>query len=275
MTPAAHDDHWVLDFLLPASARLDSDELRRGRLFVVASIVLACASSFFAFASFQSEGFGPVSGTLGVGAVIALLNLPLSRFTQQLKLVSTLVCIEHIVVVGLCGLFGAGVADASAWWLAPAPLVATVLLGSRAGLVSATAASIWMIGLFAAEQSGFQFDKLQRDSNLFIMMAAVTVFFALAGLAWAYEDSRQRSSVLIDEAVTRLQAANEELSRVAAALTTARDQAVADGTTKSAFLDDMRRFSQAQTTALSQTTTSTQRLTTSIRAIAKSVDTLA
>jgi len=275
VTSPAHDDRWRLDAFLPASALLDNDELRRGRLFIVASIVLAMAAAFFAVASAESEGFTDVALTLSIGAVCAVLNLPLSKITQRQRVMSTVVCIEHVVFVWLCGLLGAGVADASLWWLAPAPLVATILLGTTAGIVSATACSLGMIALYVAPRFGVTFRPPEADFQLFVMMAAVTVFFALGALAFAYERTRERNAALVDDAVNRLQQANEELSRVAAALTSARDQALADGNVKSAFLDDMRRFSVAQTAALSQASSSTQRLTSGIRAIAKSVDTLA
>ena len=275
MTSAVRDDRWALDAFLPATALVDGDERRRGRLFIVASTVLAVAAAFFAIASAKSEGFNDVAMTLSVGALAAVLNLPLSKITQRLRLMSIIVCVEHVLFVWLCGLLGSGVADASVWWLAPAPLVATILLGSSAGLISATACSIGMLVLFVAPQFGVQFRAQEQDFELFITMAAMSVFFALAALALAYERTRERSSALVDDAFDRLQQANEELSRVAAALTSARDQALADGNVKSAFLDDMRRFSVAQTAALSQASTSTQRLTSGIRAIAKSADTLA
>lgn len=275
MIPATNDDHWVLDFLLPENVRVDSDDLRRGRLFVAATLVLAVSSMLFAVLTIQSDGLTAVGKTLIGGAAIALFNFPIIRITRSLKLVSVLICIGHVVTVWLCGYFGSGVVDASIWWLAPAPLVATVLLGSAAGIASATVCSAGIFVFFFADELGLHFEPARGDAKFFLTMAAVTVFFALAAIAWAYEVTQKRSSTLIADAVARLKLANDELSRVAAALTTARDQAVGDGVVKSAFLDDMRRFSHVQTAALSQASTSTQRLNTTIRAVAKSVDTLA
>ncbi len=275
MTAPARNDRWLLDFFLPTSTLADSDELRRGRLFLVSSVVLTVAATFFAIACFESEGATPVAFTLSVGSVVAALNLPMIKLTQLLRPMSIALCIEHVVFVWLCGFLGAGVDDPSVWWLAPAPLVATIMLGSNAGLVSAAGCAVGVIALFVAPNFGMHFRPQEADSELFVTMAAVTVLIALAGLAWAYENSRERNAALVEDAVARLQLANEELSRVAAALTSARDQALADGNVKSAFLDDMRRFSVAQTAALSQASSSTQRLTLGIRAIAKSVDTLA
>jgi methyl-accepting chemotaxis protein len=273
----APDDTWWLDTFLADATRADSDELRRGRLFVVASLVLAAAALFFAFATAQSSGrFGAVSVTLLAGASIAIINLPLSKVLQRQRVMSAMVCAEHVFFVSACGALGAGATDPALWWLAPAPLVATILLGPVAGIMSAIACSLSMTGLYAAHGlAGVRFRAADADNDLFVTLGAVTVFCALAALAVAYERTRRNSMLLVDEAVARLQHANEELSRVATALTSARDQAVADGQRKNEFLDDMRRFSGTQTTALSQASSSTQRLTQTIRAITKSVDTLA
>ena len=270
-------ERWVVDRLLPDQVLEDADGQRRGRLFLVAVLVLSGAAGFFAIAAYESEGsFGEVVFLLGAGSLICLLNIPLANMLGRLREVSILMCVEHVVIVWLCGLYGSGVGDASQWWLVPAPLVASVLLGPRAGGISAVAASCGMIFLHVAKTFSwlrFNSDDSQRD--LFIMMASVTVFAAIAGLAMAFERSRERGQAGIDEALARLQVANEELSRVAAALTTARDQALADANRKDRFLGDMRLFSGTQTGALAQTRQSTERLADTIRAIAQSVDTLA
>ncbi len=272
----APDDTWWLDTFLSRATRDDSDELRRGRLFVVASLVLATAALFFAFATAQSMGrFNDVSITLLVGGTLAILNLPLSKMLQRQRIMSAIVCAEHVVFVSACGALGTGATDPALWWLAPAPLVATILLGPVAGVVSAIGCSFSMTGMYAAHGLGVRFRAADADNDLFVTLGAVSVFCALGAVAVAYERTRRNSMFLVDEAVARLQQANEELSRVATALTSARDQAVADGQRKNEFLDDMRRFSGSQTTALSQASTSTQRLTQTIRAITKSVDTLA
>jgi methyl-accepting chemotaxis protein len=269
------DERWPIDRLLPPDVRGTVDELRRGRLLIIAALILTAASGFFAVTSLESNGsWLGVAGILGLGSVFAASNLALP-WVLGLRRTSILLCVEHVFFVWVSGLAGSGPVDPSVWWLAPAPLVATVLLGSTAGLLSAFACAVGVIGEFIAQQQGVQFPSPAADYSLFVTMASVTVFAAVAGLAFANERARERSEARVEDAVARLQEANEKLSQVAAALTTARDQALADGGRKNAFLEDMRRFSLAQTEALSRARGSTGRLTTTIAAIASSVDTLA
>ncbi len=270
------DDAWVIDRVLPPSLRTTVDDLRRGRLLVIAALILTAASAFFSFTAYQSSGsIDTVVGILGVGAVVAIANLPV-LWAIGLKRTSIALCVEHILFVWVTGVVGSGVLDASMWWLAPAPLVATLLLGSRAGLLSGAAASVLVTGSFLAAQLGFHtFTAISDTFPIFVTMAAVTVFAAVSGLAFANERARERSERRVDDALERLQDANDRLSQVAAALTTARDQAVADGARKSAFLEDMRRFSIDQTQSLSRAKANTERLTSTIGAIAASVEVLA
>lgn len=270
------DEHWVIDRVLPAALRETVDDLRRGRLLVIATLILSAAAAFFAITGYQStNGINSAVVILGVGVPVAMANLGLVRVIG-LRSTSVALCVEHVLFVWTTGVVGAGVLDASLWWLAPAPLVATLLLGSRAGLVSGVAASVLVAAEFILSFSGAHtFAGVDEDFEIFVAMAAITVFAAVSGLAYANERARARSESRVDDALTRLQEANDKLSQVAAALTTARDQAVADGARKTAFLDDMRRFSVEQTQSLSRARANTERLTNSIGSIAASVDVLA
>lgn len=269
------EERWPLDRLLPPDLRNTVDDLRRGRLLLIAALILTAASVFFAITARESNGtWLGAGGILAIGAVFVASTLGLP-WVLGLRRTSVLLCIEHVFFVWVLGLVGSGPIDPSVWWLAPAPLVATVLLGSGAGLLSALACVISVIGQYVAQQQGVRFPPPTDDYDLFVTMASVTVLGTVAGLAFANERARERSEARVEEAVARLQETNEKLSQVAAALTRARDQALADGGRKSAFLEDMRRFSQTQTEALSRARGSTGRLTTTIAAIASSVDTLA
>lgn len=274
--PAQVSSRFLLDGLLQAHFFEDNESQRRSRLFLVSVLVLTCAAAFFAFMAHQTDGFTTVVFLLGTGSMVSAANVPLARITGRLEEVSVLLCTEHVVIVFLCGFYGNGVGDASQWWLVPGPLVAAMLVGPRAGVLAAAAASTGMVFLFVTQQ----FDLVTyapdgRERNLFIMLAAVTVFSAVAGLGIAFERSRRHGQDELAQAIRRVQLANEELSKVAAALTTARDQALADGSRKNAFLEQMRQFSSTQTEALSMTKASTERLADTLRAIAQSVESLA
>jgi methyl-accepting chemotaxis protein len=264
------------DRLAPPSCAASPDEVRRGRLFVVTVLVLTAASMLFAILSYQSVGrVNAVVVLLIVGALLAAANVLLGHLVNRLRPVATLICVEHVVVVSALGWSGGGPADTSQWWLAPAPVVAAFLLGPRAGVVSMVAVTVSKVAAYAAWRAGFPFDPISVDHNFFATAAPVTVFMALAGLAWVYEQSRLGSLALVDDTMARLQAANDELARLAHAITTARDQAVAESKRKSVFIDDMRGFSQSHAGALERGRKSTERVSTAIKSIATSVETLA
>ncbi len=282
--PAGRDDvvassggGWrVVDALVPRSSQRSVEELRRGRLFIISNLVLTAAALFFAVLAIDSDGtINLVAWMLFIGAGLCVCNLPLARNADSLDVPARLMCVEHIVIVWLCGFFGSGVGDPSQWWLAPAPLVAALLVGPRAGLFSAGLAAAGEVGLFVAERNGVHFEPRGADFAFFTMMGMTTVFGGIAALVWAYEQSRLKSVALVDITLVRITQTNDELSKMAAALTAARDAAVAENQKKNAFIDDMRRFSVTQTAALERSRQSTERLSSTIRSISSSVETLA
>lgn len=266
----------LVDVLVPLSSRTSVEGLRRGRLFVINTLVLTAAALFFAMLAVESEGtVNLVAWMLFAGAGLSVANIAIARVTNRIELPAKLMCIEHVVIVWSCGYFGSGVGDPSQWWLAPAPIVAALLVGPRAGLLSAGLASALEIGLFVAEKNGAHFEGRGGDWPFFTMMGMTTVFGGVAALAWAYEQSRLKSVALVDETLERITATNSELSKMAAALTAARDAALAENQKKTAFIDEMRRFSVTQTAALERSRQSTERLSSTIRSISNSVETLA
>ncbi len=275
MSSLPEHEQWIIDRLLPPDVQSTVDQLRRGRLLMIATMILTTSSIFFSIATYHSADLWKgATVILGVGTVFSAANFVLP-WVIGLRQTSAMLCAEHVFFVWLTGFIGLGPADAAVWWLAPAPLVATVLLGARAGLWSALACTIGIVGQFMAWSAGVRFQVHSSDHEQFITMAAVSVVGAISSLAYANERARERSEARVEDAVIRLQEANEKLSQLAGALTSARDQAIADGQKKNVFLDDMRRFSQTQTEALSRARGSTARLTKTIAAIASSVDTLA
>lgn len=266
----------LLDHLAPPSCAASPEEVRRGRLFVVTVLVLTAASGLFAVLSYQSVGHtNAVVWLLGAGALIAASNVVIGRAIDRLRPVATLICVEHVVVVSAVGFYGGGPADTSQWWLAPAPIVAAFLLGPRAGVWSALAATASKVAAYMAWRAGVPFEPIGYDHNFFATASPVTVFIALAGLAWVYEQSRLRGLTLVDDTMARLQAANDELARLAHALTAARDEAIAESKRKSLFIDEMRGFSQTHAGALERSKKGAERASTAFKQIAASVDTLA
>ncbi len=279
MTDAPRPDgdlEWRVDVVIPPAVRSDDAALRQARLLLISTAVLTAAAVLFAVLAFEATGgMNPTTIVLSVGAVIAAANVPL-LWRVGLRQCAMLICVEHVLVVSTCALSGGGIVDASLWWLMPAPLVAIVLLGSRAGVYSALATACSIAVVFICDYGGvFTYGNDSTETKVFIAAASITVLLAIAALGGASETARVRSEAKVDDALARLQTANDQLSELAGALTAARDQAVADSSRKTAFLGDMRQFSHEQTATLALVRGNTEGLARAVQSIAASVDTLA
>lgn len=266
----------VMDRVLPGEIRSRPDELRRGRLFLVMNTILVLSAFFFAWESTPDGGrIDTVSIILAAGGVLCLLNLPLAWMAKSVRLPALVACTELILVVLAAGWFGGGIGDPSQWFLLIAPLLATFLVGPRAGVAAALIASAGEVGLFVAEENGVAFSPPGGDEGRFHALGASIVIFTVAGFSALYEATRSTSLHLVEKAMRELRGKNLELEGLARAISDARDQAIEESARKDAFLARMRTFARTQGEALEKTRQATHRLAESIRAISASVETLA
>lgn len=264
----------IIDRLLPPSSFENPDTLRRGRLFAICSVVLAAGSLFFCVTGWPGH-LDPTSALLGLGSLLCLGNIAAARIKDDVGVGAVLLCIEHQVVLLVLAGIGTGVGDPTLTWMSLAPLVASFLLGPRAGVAAAITGSLGLLAIYVAERSGHRFHPPASDWSLFVTLGMMTSLAGIAALTQSYERSRLQSVELVRATLERLQKTNSELSEVAAALSSARDGAVAENSRKTNFIEDMQRFSVTQTAALERSRLSTERLSLTIKSIANSVETLA
>ena len=254
----------------------DADNVRRGRLFVVANALLFGAALFFAWSSHVRDA--PLSLNtiiLGCASVLACLNVPLTWAWQSVRAPAALTTVELFGTVLLVGFLGGGVGDPSQWFLVVVPLLGTFLVGPRWGMSFAGLSVLGTFALFMAEQRGVHFSLTAPDDKWFHAFAASFVLAIVTTFSSMYESARQRNQALVEQAMAELRKKNLELEALAAQFASARDQAIDDNRRKSDFLEQMRGLAAQQGVSLENTRRATAQLSDTIRAIATSVETLA
>lgn len=266
-----------LDRLLPKSALASPEERRRGRLFVVSCFILVAAALFFAQQTIASDD-GEVSLGAGIligGAILGALNLPVAKETNSLKGPGIAITMELVVVLSFLGWIGAGVRDASLYWLVIAPLVGTFLIGPRGGAVVGFIAISVVVGFFVAETTGFKtFTTPDEEAGWFMMLGATTVMAGIGGIAWLYETSRRQAFALVESTLAQLNARAEEAARANDAVRRAAADAEAESRRKTELIERMRDAARAQGEALESTRRGTADVARTVRTIAATVETL-
>lgn len=265
----------VLDRFLPAAIRDVPEEARKGRLLFAISLMLSFASFFFAFQTDFDEPLTIVFWILLAGGFIGLGNIQLMRVLGSVRLPSIITCTELVLIIWMVGWFGGGTGDASQTFLLIAPLMATFLVGPRAGLVFAGLGALATFVIFWAQTHGVPFKPPDATSSYFDFLGRSMVLGIVALFAYLYEASRTASLALVQATLHELSRQNEEQARLAQSLASARDQALAESRRKDEFLTQMRAFSSQQGDALEKTREATVQLSETISAISTSVETLA
>jgi methyl-accepting chemotaxis protein len=265
----------VLDRFLPAAVADVPEEARKGRLLFAISLMLSFASFFFAMQTDFDQPLTTVFYILFVGGFIGVGNIPLMRFMRSVRLPSIITCIELVFIIWMVGWFGGGTGDASQTFLCVAPLMATFLVGPRAGVVFAGLGALVTFITFWAQTHGVKFHPPDDTSAYFDLLGRSMVLGIVALFAYLYEAGRTANLALVQAAMRELKQRNEEQARLADSLAAARDQALAESRRKDEFLSQMRSFSSQQGDALEKTREATVQLSDTIRAISASVETLA
>lgn len=265
----------AFDRLLPAEVRDDPEDSRRGRLLVAISFMLSFASFFFAGQTDFDKPLTIVFWILIVGGFIGLGNVPLLRLMRAVRVPSIIVCCELVLVIFMVGWFGGGTADASQTFMLIAPLMATFLIGPRAGFVFAGAGVLATYVLYDAVTRGHKFLPADESAPWFDLLARGMVLVIIALFAYLYEALRNANLVLVQQTLRELSRKSEEQERLTETLKGARDAALAESRRKDEFLAQMRSFSEQQGGALEKTREATVQLSETIRAISASVETLA
>lgn len=269
---------WTLvDRLLPPDLRATPGDTRRGRFFLLVTTVLAVVAVFFAREVSQGKVSlsGRISLMLMVSGVVALLNIPLAWAIRSVR-VPAAIASGLLLFVSLATAFlASGLGDPALWFVPLTPLVATYLVGPRAGSVIAAVGCAGAAALFFARESGYAFLEPAPEDQYLHAVGLGAVLVTVAMFSAVYESMRADSAHRAERALEQLRAKNDELKRLANEVTEARDRAIEESGRKGEFIARMHEFSAAQADALERTRVATTELSRTIRAIAGTVAALA
>lgn len=274
-TTTSEEASGLLGRLIPPSMRDDPDEARRGKLFVIVALVLMVAAVFFVQQLIADTGFAAAARILSVGALIAALCVPLAWKLGSIELPSILLGVVNVIAVEAMGFFGTGIGDPSQWWVLPAPLIVTFLVGPRVGLSVGGLAVFGWLAMFLAGDFGWRFNPPDATLPYFHLLGSITVMGAVAAIAAQYEGARHRSVRLIERSRVELEQKNRELEVAAQAIAQARDRALDESRRKDEFLERMRSFGAGHGEGIERTRRASAQLSQTVHAIAASVETLA
>lgn len=275
-TSVVEEARGALGRLIPPSMRSDADEARRGKLFVVVALVLMVAAIFFVEQMVADQGqYTAAAQILTVGALLAALCVPLAWQLGSIGVPSILLGVVNVVAVQAMGFSGTGIGDPSQWWVLPAPLIVTFLVGPRYGIGVGALAVLGWVAMFMAGDFGWRFHPPDDTMAYFHMLGSITVLGAVAAIAAQYESARQRGVLLVERARRELEEKNRALEGAARTIAEARDLALERSRRKDEFLENMRRFAMGHGEGLERTRHASAQLSQTVRAIAASVETLA
>ena len=276
MEPSARGEApGVLGRLIPPSMRADPEQARRGKLFVLITLVLIGAALFFIQQIVAADEYTTGAQVLTAGALIAAGCIPLSWRLGTIEVPALVIGVLNVLAMEMMGFLGAGTGDPSQWGVLPAPLLVAFLVGTRAAVAVCVLAVCGWVAMFFAADFGWSFVAPYETMRYFHFLGSVAIVTVVTGIAVQYERARASGTQLIERARRDQEANNRQLEQSARELAEARDRALDEARRKGEFLERMRAFGAGHGEGLERTRRASAQLSQTVRAIASSVETLA
>lgn len=265
---------WLEEHLLPTTLATE-DARRRAQVLVAASALLMLAGAGFSWQVYAAYGWNAVSVGLLVGVAAAPLNIILLRWGAGVVLPSALLCIEAVIVVAGVAIASQGMLSEAWWWVLPAPILATFLIGPRFGAALAVGVVAIQSGVYVAQMARPEaFFQPEARSLWFTFLASSTTTVGVAAMAVFYETANRRMREAQEQTLRDLEAANAESQGMYASLSASRDRLQTELHAKQEFMQRMRGSSEWQTQSLHATWEAMKRMNDAIETIDGTVETL-
>jgi len=196
-----------IDALIPEELRSpDTDERRRARLVVAFTMALVIWAPIFAVVYFALRLPAFSIGVLTAGA-LGIINLGVMRLTRSIAWSgNAMTLILYGILAYLC-VRSDGINSPAVSWLVAVPVVSTMMLGYRNGLVwlAATLATVVVLFIEAGSQWSVVVELTARQWAIWELFAALGIVIVIFSLSLIYER-------LTDSALATLWAANRAKS---------------------------------------------------------------
>ena len=189
-----------IDWFIPQNIRDAGPEaILRSRLLVSASFVLTLSALPFLALIYQFEGYmDPTAWAFVSGILFLLLNPFLLRQTGSHVLPGRLLSFELIVHFAMMSYYNGGFSAASLVWNPVIPLLATLIIGPRFGLICALLVEGETFALYFLDSIGYPFPRplSMEQTRIFHVAGSVAVIVFIGIIAKIYEQLHQDTMTL-------------------------------------------------------------------------------
>ncbi len=221
-----------LDGWLPESLRTPSEQRRRARSVLLASLAIGTLAALIGLLLLSDLGPGPTFTLFVAGTVLMFGNVFVLR--HSVELAGTLVCVELLVFLLGMAVFQGGAASASLLWNPAVPLLAAFLVGPRLVWITGAIVTVEPWVLWWLARSGVAFPRPLDDAAMdwwhVVGLGSFSLFTAM--FAWYYEHARRRE-------LARQRSDLDAQRLLYGEMMAARDQAQDATRAKSQFLANM------------------------------------
>jgi hypothetical protein len=179
----------LLDWMLPQRLQAaDADVRRRARLVVGFTLALVFWAPVFAvlYSALDLPQFSIgvlIAGTMG-GLILALM-----RGTGSIRWSAHLMMLVLYWILTYVSVFSGGISAPSVPWLAAVPMVATMILGYRVGVIWLAITLATLVGLYVEEGSRWPFVIAldARQLSIWTIAATIGITIVIHSLTLIYE----------------------------------------------------------------------------------------
>lgn len=199
----------LLTLRIPDHLDGDAEWVRRCRLVHAAARIISLLAVPFLLANYWSVGhIGPSVLALGLGTVLMGLNPWILRRTGSYRLAGTLLLVELTTALTAMIYFNGGPESAALLWIVVVPLLASLLLGGRVGVVFGCIAIAQTAAFFVASGAGYVFPQpLSQQQTLWWQMAGLcSVLGFVSFFSWLFERERRAAETTIRSREAQLSA---------------------------------------------------------------------
>ncbi len=262
----------LLDRLLPASLRDESDNHRRARILIACLGLLFCVSCGFLLQSFfLGIGTSRQSLALAGGAAFIVVNFLMLQRGASAVVVAQMVCFAMVLSVAFIARLGLGIHAPALRWMLLVPLLGGILVSTRFGFFLSALIGAILAWIYATPPREDAL-KLTPEAYAYLeLVGNVSVAFAIAACAAIFESFRKHAVDEMERTASALRSQQLELEALRLESEVARATAEAELVIKNEFVEVMTRQAREQGMALEDTRIAMSGVTKETRKIGGSV----